>query len=444
MKFYIESLGCARNQVDSETMLARLLDAGWRQTDDPGQAQAIVVNTCSFIEAAADESIDTILTLARYKRSGRCRRLIVAGCLPERYGDETARVLPEVDVFLGTGAFDQIVQAVVGRLGRGVCLLPDPDAADVQNSPARRPFAPHAAYVKITEGCSRRCTYCIIPKLRGRQKSRGKELLLSEARALIRGGARELTLVGQETTAYGHDLKGGHDLASLLDAVAALDETVWIRFLYGHPTSFAPAVLEAVARHPNVCPYFDIPVQHASSSVLRRMGRDYDEQSLLRLFDGIRNALPDAAVRTTVLVGFPGETESDFSCLLDFIEKVQFDHLGVFAYSDADDLPSHRLKDHVKPETARQRLEAVMQRQQHISADNLTRFWDRQLDILLDAGPQDGYWIGRSQYQAPEVDGNTLIPAGAQTDDFKTGRMIRARIVETLDYDLIARPIAGE
>lgn len=439
MRIYLESLGCARNQVDSETMLALLRGAGMRTTDDPALAEVIVVNTCSFIEAAADESIDAILALARYKQVGRCRRLIVAGCLPERYREPIAASMPEVDLFLGTGAYLQIVAAVRGELAPGTCLLPDPHNQSDAPPVARQPLSSHTAYLKIAEGCSRNCTYCIIPKLRGRQRSRPMPDILQEARHLIASGARELTLVAQDTTAYGRDGSPPGDLARLLAALAVLDPTVWVRLMYGHPESLSPAVIRTLAAHDNLCPYMDIPVQHASPGVLRRMGRHYSDDDLLRLFDTIRAQLPDVALRTTVMVGFPGETHADFKRLRAFVARVGFDHLGVFAYSDAEDLPSHRLKNHVAPDVALERLEEIMTLQRNLSAQNLVRRRGQETMVLLEEPPrEDGMWIGRTRHQAPEVDGVTFVRFPNPKVPAACGAFVSARIVESLDYDLIA------
>ena len=373
MIVYLASLGCARNRIDSEVMLGRLKAAGALLTDAPDDAEVIIVNTCSFIESAADESIDTILGLAACKSEGRCRRLIVTGCLPERYRREIVRAIPEVDLFLGTGAFDRIVAAAEGQLDADRCLLPDPDALPPAGSGVPRERGSRGmAYVKIAEGCDRRCTYCIIPRLRGRQKSRPVADVVAEARQLLATGARELVLVSQETTAYGRDLQPPADLARLLTALAALPagpgaDAFWIRFLYGHPQSIDDNLLKAVARHATICSYFDIPIQHVSAAVLKKMGRHYGPDDLRRLLDRIRTLMPEAALRTTVIVGFPGETDADFDELLRFIESERFDHLGCFVYSDADDLASHRLSDHVPPAAARLRYRTVMTRQQEIS-----------------------------------------------------------------------------
>jgi ribosomal protein S12 methylthiotransferase len=437
MQFYIESLGCARNQVDSETMAGQLRLAGWTLSPDPAEAEVIVVNTCSFVASAIDESIDTILELARHKQTGRCRRLVVAGCLPERFRDAIAQSLPEVDQFLGTGAFGRIAEAAAGQLPAGVCLLPDPDRIPLQITAPRDRLQPHTAYLKIAEGCSRHCTYCIIPRLRGRQKSRPLDQVVDEARQLIQTGVKEINLVAQDTTYYGHDLPTPVSLAVLLQRLADLDDKTWIRFLYGHPESITDDVIDTVAAHPNLCAYFDLPIQHAASRVLKQMGRHYDKQRLLDLFDRIRSGVPGAAIRTTLIVGFPGETEADFKELMDFIETVRFDHLGVFTYSDAEDLPSHKLSGHVSNKKAQLRHDAIMTRQMVISADNLDAMRGKTLPVLIEASPEPGLYEGRSMLQAPEVDGLTFVRTTPQQPKVTVGQIVPVTITETLEYDLI-------
>ena len=441
MRLYIESLGCARNQVDSETMAGQLRLAGWSLTRDPAEAEAIVVNTCSFVASAIDESIDTILELARFKRTGRCRRLVVAGCLPERFREAIVEALPEVDQFLGTGAFTRIVDAVGGETGAGACLLPDPDRITVGERPVVQRTQTHTAYLKIAEGCSRHCTYCIIPRLRGRQKSRSMDDILDEARRLVDAGVGEINLVAQDTTYYGHDLTPPGAFAELLHGLAAVAGRTWIRFLYGHPESISDDVIDAVAAHDNLCPYFDLPVQHAAQPVLKRMGRRYDAKMLLDLFGRIRAAIPRAALRTTLIVGFPGETAEDFRELMDFVETVRFDHLGVFTYSDAEDLPSHRLAGHVSAKTARRRHDALMARQMVISAENLAAMVGRTLPVLIEASPEAGLYEGRSMLQAPEVDGLTYVRTPADGPALTIGRIIPVAITEALEYDLIGKAL---
>ena len=434
MNIHLVSLGCARNQVDSEGMLGRLTQAGWRISEAPDDADVIVVNTCSFIESAADESIDTILALARYKTEGVCRALIVAGCLPERYGEAIGRELPEVDLFLGTGAFDRIVAAASGALAKERCILPDPDAIVLSDPDAPRvQTLPHSAYLKIAEGCSRTCTYCIIPRLRGRQKSRPAGEIVAEARRLIAAGTRELILVAQDSTAYGRELEGGPGLADLLGRLSEIDGGIWIRVLYGHPESISDDILRTMALRPNICPYFDLPIQHASDRVLRRMGRRHTQSDLFRLFDRIREIAPGASLRTTAIVGFPGETDRDFKTLLSFVEAVRFDHLGVFPYSDAEDLPSHRLDGHVSAAVARKRHDRLMARQRDISTEKNARYLGRTLDVLVEESPEAGLFLGRTAFQAPEVDGLVYIRA----PDLPIGRFAPVTITDTLEYDLV-------
>ncbi len=429
------SLGCARNQVDTELMMGRLLGSGWQIIDDPELADVIVVNTCSFIRAAADESIDAILAMAQYKETGNCRRLIVTGCLPERYREDIVSTLPEVDAFLGTGAYDRIAEAV--RHQTPGCLLPDPDDTLPQAGDSSRVLtAPHLAYIKIAEGCDRHCTYCIIPKLRGRQKSRPPEAIIAEAASLAARGVRELILVAQETTHYGHDRPEAVGLAELLERLAVTCPDQWIRFLYGHPESITDAVVQTVARHDNLCGYFDLPVQHASTRILRAMGRRYTADDLVRRFESIRRIVPGAALRTTVIVGFPGETDADVDQLADFISRVRFDHLGVFTYSDADDLPSHRLPDPVPAKTATRRLDRLMTLQAAISRENNRRYIGTVLPVLVEEAPEPGLLLGRTMFQAPDVDGLTVLHA----DFLPPGTVVRARIDDALEYDLIREP----
>ena len=436
---YIESLGCARNQVDSENMAGQLRQAGWSLTRDPSEAAVIVVNTCSFVESAINESIDTILALARFKKEGRCNRLVVAGCLPERFREAIADALPEVDQFLGTGAFSRIVDAVTGELAGGACLLPDPDRISMGEATAREREQSHSAYLKIAEGCSRHCTYCIIPRLRGRQKSRPMDHILDEARRLIADGVKELNLVSQDTTYYGHDLPEPVGFNTLLARLAELAGEVWIRFLYGHPESITDGVIETVAAHRNLCPYFDLPVQHAATNVLKKMGRNYDKQLLLDLFGRIRSRNPGAAIRTTLIVGFPGETDADFQELTEFVERVRFDHLGVFTYSDAEDLPSHNLPGHVSEKVARSRHDSLMERQMEISADNLASLIGKTMPVLIETSPEPHLYEGRTILQAPEVDGITFVKTLPGGPTATIGQIATVRITEALEYDLIGK-----
>jgi len=433
---YLLSLGCARNQVDSELMLGSLGTAGWKVVADPEDAGAIVINTCSFIESAADESIEAILEMAVHKAEGNCRKLVVTGCLPERYREQISAEMPEVDAFLGTGAYADILQVIEQPVEKGLCLLPDPDLIRPQGADTPRQLDDRTAmaYLKIAEGCSRHCTYCIIPKLRGKQKSRQPADILAEAGTLAAAGIKEIVLVAQDTTYYGQDI-GSYGLAGLLAALAEAHPELWIRFLYGHPESIQPDVFTTVGRYANLCPYFDIPIQHACDGILKQMGRHYTADDLRDLFDRIRMTVPGVALRTTVITGFPGETEADFTQLANFVRQVRFDHLGVFTYSDAADLPSHRLPGHVPEKTARDRQDRLMALQLNISRKNNRRHLEKDVEVLVEEHPEAGVYLGRTMLQAPEVDGLTILHA----DHIERGTIVRARITDALEYDLIGK-----
>ena len=438
---YFESLGCARNTVDSEIMLGKLKQAGWSETTDPALANSIVINTCSFIEPAVSESIDTILELAEYRRSGICNRLIVVGCLPERYREEITKELPEVDAFLGTGAFDQVVNAVENRLNQKQCVLPDPNFTNLLDTVpdyTRLEGHLHTANLKIAEGCNRRCTYCIIPNLRGRLRSRPLDAIVVEARRHISNGVKELVLVAQDTTAYGNDLIPPRTISRLLNALSALSEDIWIRVMYGHPESIDDVFMETIASVSNICPYFDIPIQHVSSRILKQMGRNYTEADLYRLFDRIRDIVPDAVLRTTLITGFPGETENDVEKMIAFMDRIKFDHLGVFIYSDSEDLPSHKLEHHVSEKIAKSRYDRLMSHQQAISSKNNRKHLNHTYTLLVDERMEEGIYAGRTIFQAPEVDGITYIHS---ENPLRIGSFINAGINDTLEYDLIGRPV---
>lgn len=438
MKIHLVSLGCAKNLVDSERMLGRLMQAGWPYTPEPEEAETIIVNTCSFIESAINESIDTILEMARFKHAGTCRRLIVAGCLPERFREDIVDSLPEVDFFLGTGAFHEIVKAVRGSLPSSGCHLPDPDSIASEDTEApRRLSSAYTAYLKIAEGCSRHCTYCIIPKLRGKQKSRPLESVVSEARLLISRDIKELILVAQDTTAYGSDLNPPVALNQVLASIAGISTEAWIRLLYAHPLSMDASIARTVASYRNICSYFDIPIQHASSRLLKRMGRNYTSSDLYGLYEQIRSLIPAAVLRTTVMVGFPGETDKDFEELLAFVEAVRFDHLGVFIYSDSQDLLSHTLPGHIPEIVARDRYDRLMARQLQISFENNQQHLGRIYNVLVETQAKEHLFTGRTCFQAPEVDGITYI----HSKSLSIGSFARVKITDVLEYDLIGATV---
>ena len=445
MKIYLESLGCSRNQIDSETMLGRLTAQGHEISHDPALAEAIIVNTCGFISTASEEAVDTILELADHKKTGKCRRLIVTGCLAQRFKEDTlASSLPEVDAFLGTGAVDAIVQAVEGEGEKILTLFPDIQDRDFQGFPLPRQLTlDYSAFVKVSEGCDRKCTYCIIPELRGLQRSRSVEDIVAEAEHLFSRGVKELILVGENTTDYGSDLGWDTELSDILTRIShkarevCRDETVWIRLLYTHPSSLSEKIIKTMARLDNVCSYYDVPVQHASSPVLKKMGRHYTEEDLYSLFALIRRLDPKAALRTTLITGFPGETEADFQVLHRFIKRIAFDHVGVFTYSDSEDLGSHRLKNHVSKELATQRYDVLMAEQVKISETINEKHFGKTCSVLVEENPDEGIYLGRTRFQAPDVDGITFIYGTG----LEIGTFVDVTITETHEYDLAGEAV---
>ncbi len=436
MNVHFISLGCSRNLVDTEMMLGHLVQAGHTIVSSESQADCVVVNTCSFIRPAVEESIDAILEMAQWKRQGNDRKLVVLGCLPERYRTQLASSLPEVDLFLGTGAFHQISDALDEVSSKARVVLPPPGSRLGFNGDATRlqTTSPHTAYLKIAEGCAGRCTYCIIPKLRGPQKSRPIQQILSEATTLAETGVKELILVAQNTTAYGHDLGKPYRLKHLLERLAEISQLVWIRVLYGHPDFISDSLIETMAASNRICSYFDIPVQHISEPILRKMGRSHNGPHIFRLFEQIRTKAPAAVLRTTLMVGFPGETNSDFERMLDFIERVRFDHMGAFVYSGEEDIPSNRLEDHVAEEVKQERFERLMKRQAEISRENNQRYVGEALQVLVEGASESctGPMVGRAAFQAPDVDGVVHVSEGA----IDPGSFATVRITEAHDYDL--------
>ncbi|PIE71253.1 MAG: 30S ribosomal protein S12 methylthiotransferase RimO [Deltaproteobacteria bacterium] len=428
------SLGCARNQIDTETMTALVRDAGHHISDAPEQADVIVVNSCSFIRSAVDESIDTILELAAYKQTGNCRRLIVTGCLPQRYQAPIAEALPEVDAFLGTGAYEQILEVISGPDDAGICILPPPGNRPNRHRrfPRPAPTAP-VAYVKTSEGCSHHCTYCIIPALRGPYQSRPIDMIAEEVTELLTPFVQEVVLVAENTSRFGSDLLPPQDLADLLDALIPIIGDRWLRVLYGYPSDLTPRALERIGTGAGVVPYFDLPIQHASSAMLKKMARQYTHDDLLRLFDTLRDQYPDAALRTTLITGFPGETDADVETAMALMERVAFDHLGVFTYSDGEDLPAHRLPGPVPEPVAQERYDALMALQADIShARNKTRI-GTTCQVLIEEMPEPGTFVGRGPFQAPDVDGGVHIHA----DHLSIGSFCTVRLTEAYPYDLI-------
>lgn len=435
-KVYIETLGCARNKADSEILSGLMGESDYEITDNPQEARFIIINTCGFIEDAINESIETIMELSEYKKKGNCRFLIVAGCFAQRFKEELSKELTEADYIVGTGGFFDlpgIIKDLDEKEDVERTFFPDPlDAMlHMHDTPKVISSYPHA-FLKIAEGCARKCTYCIIPDLKGPLRSRGPEDIIKEAKKLVKAGIKEIVVVSQESTDYGRDLSTGEDIAYILDNVAAISDDVWVRFMYGHPLSIDDRLIDVVASRENICSYFDVPMQHASDSILKKMGRGYKASSARDLFLKIRERVENAVLRTTLITGFPGETDDDFKRLVDFMEEIKFDHAGVFTYSEMDDIYSSRFENKVDFETAQERQVFLMERQALISQEINSKYLDQVLPVLIDKKDTNEFYAGRTMFQAPEVDGITYVDA----ENLKPGDIVKVRITDSFDYDL--------
>jgi ribosomal protein S12 methylthiotransferase len=519
------SLGCPKNLVDSEVMMGLLDRAGARLTAHPEEAEILIVNTCSFIDTAKQESVDAILEMARYKTTGRAKKLIVAGCLVERYRDEIQKGIPEVDAVVGTGELESILEAAglspaapspfnILR-GKAAEIRPgqesqagthkrarkipgdtgvDEDvhatagreagatnsfAVDTQSSrpegdlrerqgrfrrdswqgaarqlptylydettPRFLTTPTSSAYIKIAEGCDHPCAFCVIPNLRGKFRSRRLESVVAEAQQLVAQGKREITLIGQDTTCYGEDLGMKDGLAQLLDAVAAIPNLRWLRFLYAYPNRITARLLETIASHDNICKYLDLPLQHASPAVLKRMKRGGSGSIFLKTIKKVRATIPDVVLRTAFIVGFPGETLHDFELLEEFVREAKFDWLGVFGYSDEEGAGSFALDRKVSQRSIESRRRRLMKLQQSISKRAKQQWVDREFTLLAEGESEETplLWEGRTQFHAPEIDGKVYINDFGDLETLKPGRFYQAEITEAHDYDVVAR-ILGE
>ena len=444
------SLGCPKNLVDSEVMMGTLARAGYEITPRADEADVIVVNTCSFIAPAQQESVQSILEMAEYKKFGRAQRLIVAGCLVERYRNEIREQIPEVDAVIGTGEVEQILAACDGTLGSAASerLAPESPTYLYHDLTPRVLATPrHTAYIKINEGCDHPCSFCVIPQLRGKFRSRRFESVVREATNLAASGAREINLIGQDTTYYGEDLGIRDGLPMLLARLAQIEGLTWIRFLYCYPNRITPKLLDTIAEHPRLAKYLDIPLQHASRSVLARMKRGSNADAFLKMLEKIRRAIPGVAVRTSFIVGFPGETEADFRELYDFVRAAELDWMGVFAYSDEDAAKSFSLEGKIDERTIASRREKLMSIQKKISTRKLRRRIGERVQVMLE-GPSketDLVWEARLEGMAPEIDGKVYVTEfEGVTDAAKLpapGTLATLQVTEAKDYDLIGRVV---
>ena len=430
------SLGCPKNLVDSEVILGLLSKEGYLLTADPLKAEVLIVNTCSFIEEATKEAVETILQLSRFKKEGRCRLLIVSGCLPQRYGKVLEKELPEVDLFVGTGAFQNLPK-LLSQKPKRKSYVPQSTFLYNEKTPRILSTPPFIAYLKIAEGCSNACTFCAVPKIRGAYRSRKLRSILEEARRLADQGVQELILIAQDTTGYGRDLRDGTNLEKLLKYLVKVEGLRWIRILYSYPKTghFTDGLLELITQEKKICPYLDLPLQHVDDEILKRMGRRSTGAEIRSLLGKIRAFVPEVSLRSSLIVGFPGEKESQFKGLLDFVEEAQFDHLGAFKYSREEGTPASRLPRPVPEEVKEERLRALMQIQKKISLKKYKKMVGQRRVVLVE-GPHRERSIlqGRLQTQAPEIDGSVFLNGRA-----RPGNWVEARITQALPYDLVAQ-----
>lgn len=444
------SLGCPKNLVDSEVMMGRLAAAGYEITNRAEDAETVVVNTCGFIESAKQESIDAILEATALKEKGSASRVIVAGCLVERYRDELVKELPEVDAFIGTSQVEEIVNAADERFDASqLRVTPIGNKSSVylydETAPRLRATAPHTAFIKIAEGCDRPCAFCSIPAMRGAFRSRRFGSVINEARQLAREGVREIVLVAQDSSRYGEDFGEVDALAALIRAIGEIEEINWVRVMYAYPTHISNAFLDAIAETPKAVKYIDMPLQHASRNVLKAMKRGGNRESLERLIERIRSRIPGIAIRTTFITGFPGETEEDFNELVSFIESCRFDNVGVFTYSDEEGTAAFNLPNKVDSRTAERRRKILMKTQARISRELNRAKIGKTFPAMFEgiAEESDLLFQARLEGQAREIDGHILINDIAEGISPQIGEVYQVRITEAYDYDLIGEIIAG-
>jgi ribosomal protein S12 methylthiotransferase len=464
------SLGCPKNLVDSEVMMGMLAEAGAELTPRTDDADVIVVNTCSFIDRAQRESVDAILEMAQHKALGKAQKLVVAGCLVERYRDEIRKNIPEVDAVIGTGELEKILSAAgleplppsaspfvilqsrpegdlreqQGRFSReswNGAITDLPNYLYDEKTPRVLSTPKYSAYIKIAEGCDHPCTFCIIPQLRGKFRSRRFESVVAEAEKLANSGVREITLIGQDTTCYGEDFGLKDGLALLLEKLAAIPELRWIRFLYAYPNKITGRLLETIASHENVCSYIDVPLQHASASALKRMKRGGSAELFLRSIEKMRKTIPDLTLRTSFIVGFPGETEREFEELCSFVREARFDWLGGFGYSDEEGAAAHGLADKCPSREVERRRKRLMQIQRQISKKAKKTSVGKQFDLLLEGAAEETDLLleGRTAMHAPEIDGKVFVNDVPEGQELVAGEFYRCEITEAHDYDLVAR-----
>ena len=436
MKILFISLGCDKNLVDTEVMLGMLASRGYEMTNDEQEADIIVINTCCFIHDAKEESIQNILEMAEYKKNGSAKALIVTGCMAERYRQEILDEIPEVDEVLGTTAYDRILDAVDAALaGQHEVMTADLDALPLPETKRLVTTGGHFAYQKIAEGCDKHCTYCIIPKIRGNFRSVPMERLLKEAQDLAEQGVKELILVAQETTLYGKDLYGEKSLPKLLRELCKISGIRWIRILYCYPEEITEELIQVMKEEPKICHYLDLPIQHANDTILKRMGRRTSKQELIDIVQKLRKEIPDICLRTTLITGFPGETQEQHEEVMEFIDTLEFDRLGAFTYSPEEDTPAATFEDQIDEEVKEDRQADIMELQQEIAFDKAEDMIGREVLVMIEGKVADeNAYVGRTYRDAPNVDGLIFI----NTDvELISGDFAKVKVTGALDYDLI-------
>ena len=436
MKILFISLGCDKNLVDSEMMIAALSRHGYEMTDNEEEAEVIVVNTCCFIHDAKEESITTLLEMGRLKETACCKALIAAGCLAQRYQKEIETEIPEVDAIVGTSSFEKIVEVVDDVVGGKkhnemveLSYLAGQDMDRIVTTGG------YYSYLKIAEGCDKHCSYCIIPKIRGSYRSVPMEKLISQAESLAKQGVEELMIVAQETTVYGVDLYGRKMLPELLRKLCGISGLRWIRVLYCYPEEITDELIEVMATEEKICHYIDMPIQHASDRILKRMGRRTTKEEIINIVGKIRKRIPDMAIRTTLITGFPGETEEDHRELLEFVEEMEFERLGVFTYSKEEDTPAAEMPDQIPEEVKEKRQQELMECQQQIAFGHAQDMIAKKLKVLIEGElPEEGVYIGRTYQDAPNIDGYIFMPA---TGQYISGEFVDVLVTDAKDYDLI-------
>lgn len=439
-KIAMVTLGCSKNQVDSEVM-SGLLSSQYELTDQTDEAHVIVVNTCTFIESAKEESVEAILEMARLKQEGVCETLIAAGCLAQRYSAELQEEIPELDGIVGTGGITRILEVIAEAQNTErrapVLYVGTPDFLYDETMPRLLSTPRASAYVKIAEGCDNFCTYCVIPLVRGRFRSRTEESILREAENLTRQGVKEIMLIAQDTTRYGLDRYGELRLPSLIRQLAKIDGIEWIRLLYCYPDMFSDELIQVMTEEPKVCRYVDLPLQHGDDKILKEMNRRGTVAEAETLIVKLRAAMPDITIRTTMITGFPGETEDDFNNLAAFVGKIKFDRLGVFAYSQEENTPAGQRPDQIAPEIREERKDKIMALQQTIAVKRQQRWVGKLIKVLLEEKLPDGRWLARSEGDAPEIDGQVYIQPHVELESKQVGDMVQVMIEQADSYDLI-------